>query len=549
MRRCEHENVVDELLTRLLGARSAAIADVTADASEMLVRSDDTGSMQIYRLPVQGGELAQVTFLDEPVAAARYIAGSTDVVVAVDRGGNEVYQLWLVDKQGGGTRELVVEENVKHDLGEVSRDGRLLAFTSNKRNGIDFDAHILDLAEGTHRNVLEGGWNRIEGFSPDARWLVVFRLDDAFALSGDLVIIDLETLEARNVVQRDGAGISATPSWYPDSSAFLFATDAGRDNMSIARYDVATASWEYVLDTDWDSEVSLSGDGTRALVVHAENAITRLHLHDGWSLAHIRDLALPGAGTGFALPLVPRPQLSTNGGVALLSFTTTAAPLTPMRIDTRDSDAPARLLPAQDIVPGDLVKPELHRIESFDGEEITYFLYKPPVDDPPVVVVVHGGPEARFAPRYDPFIVRLVADGIAVVAPNVRGSAGWGRRFVSLDDRRLRLDSVRDLRAVHASLGEHGVDDSRVAVIGTSYGGYIDSRRTCFSSRPLGRRNRDGRHQQPAHLPREHIAVQATFPRGRVRFPRHGSRFSRRSVTVDPRGCDTRAVDAHPRRQ
>lgn len=172
-RGCEDEDVIDELLTRLLGARSAVIADVTADSSEMLVRSDDTGSMQIYRLPVLGGELAQVTFLDEPVAAARYIPGSTDVVVAVDHGGNEVYQLWLVDKQGGDARELVVEENVKHDLGEVTRDGRLLAYTSTKRNGIDFDVHILDLAEGTRRTVLEGGWNRIEGFSPDRRWLVV----------------------------------------------------------------------------------------------------------------------------------------------------------------------------------------------------------------------------------------------------------------------------------------------------------------------------------------------------------------------------------------
>jgi dipeptidyl aminopeptidase/acylaminoacyl peptidase len=120
-----------------------------------------------------------------------------------------------------------------------------------------------------------------------------------------------------------------------------------------------------------------------------------------------------------------------------------------------------------------LVTPELQQIESFDGERITYFLYKPPVDNPPVVVVVHGGPEARFAPRYDPFIVRLLAEGIAVVAPNRGRSAGWGRRFVSLDDRRLRLDSVRDLTAVHGSLGARGVDATRVAVIGGSYGGYM----------------------------------------------------------------------------
>ena len=149
-------NVVDELLTRLLGARSSAIADVAPDGAELLVRCDDTGSMQVYRLPAQGGDRIQVTFLDEPVSAARYIPGTNDVVVAVDRGGNENYQLWLVDLQGGEPRPLVVEENIKHDLGDVSRDGRLIAFSSTRRNGIDIDVYVLDLADGSVRSVLEG---------------------------------------------------------------------------------------------------------------------------------------------------------------------------------------------------------------------------------------------------------------------------------------------------------------------------------------------------------------------------------------------------------
>ncbi|HVC40653.1 MAG TPA: S9 family peptidase [Candidatus Saccharimonadales bacterium] len=465
--------MVDELLTRLLGARSSVIADVAPDGAELLVRCDDTGSMQVYRLPAMGGDLVQLTFLDEPVSAARYIPGTGDIVVAVDRGGNESYQLWLVSLQGDEPRPLVVEEHVKHDLGDVSRDGRLIAFSSTKRNGVDIDVHVLDRADGSIRTVFEGGWNRVECFSPDGHWLTVVRLDGSFAISDDLLLVDLETGEVRIVVERTGAGTAVAPTWYPDSSAFLFSTDAGRDVASIARYDVGTSSWHYVLDTAWDSEASLSTDGRRALVFHAENAITRLQLHDGETLAHIRNLRLPEAGTGFGLPLMPRPLLSSNGTTALLTYTTTATPLTPLRVDTNDSEPPVQLLPIDQVVSPALVTPELQKIESFDGEQITYFLYKPEVDNPPVVVVVHGGPEARFAPRYDPFIIRLVAQGIAVVAPNVRGSAGWGRRFVSLDDRRLRLDSVRDLTAVHASLAERGVDATRVAVIGGSYGGYM----------------------------------------------------------------------------
>ena len=472
----------DELLIRLLEARSAVLADVAHDGAEMLIRSDDTGSMQIYRLPLHGGVLTQLTFLDEPVAAARYIPGGLEVVLAVDSGGDEDYQLWRVDLRGGDLRELVVEAGVKHDLGDVSRDGRLLAFTSTRRNGFDFDVYVLDLANGSSRIVLEGGANIVESFSPDGRWLTTFRIDGEVALSGDLQLIDLSNGVVRIVVERTGAGTAHATSWYPDASGFLFSTDAGRDVAAIARYDIGTASWEYVLDTDWDSEASLSSDGRSALVVHAEDAVTRLHIYDAETFATARELPLPDVGAGFGLPLVPRPRLSPDGSSALLTFTSTAQPLMPLRIDTRATHSAQRLLPDAGVVPPEFaVTPELHRIASFDGEQITYFLYRPQAEHPPAVVVVHGGPEARFVPRYDPFIIRLVAAGIAVVAPNVRGSAGWGRRFTSLDDRRLRLNSVRDLSAMHGSLAARDVDSARVAVIGASYGGYMSLAALAFS--------------------------------------------------------------------
>ena len=268
--------MVDELLTRLLAARSSAIADVAPDGDELLSAAMTPAACRCIAFPLQGGDLIQVTFLEEPVAAARYIPGTSDIVVAVDRGGNENYQLWLVDLQGGEPRPLVVEENIKHDLGDVSRDGRLIAFSSTRRNGIDIDVYVLDRVGGSIRSVLEGGWNRVECFSPDGRWLAVVRLDGSFAISDDLLLVDLETDDVRMVVERTGAGIAMAPTWYPDSSGFLFSTDAGRDVASIARYDIATARWRYVLETAWDSEASLSSDGRSALVFHAENAITRL---------------------------------------------------------------------------------------------------------------------------------------------------------------------------------------------------------------------------------------------------------------------------------
>jgi dipeptidyl aminopeptidase/acylaminoacyl peptidase len=478
----EDVEVPDDLLIRLLEARSAVIADVADDAAEMLLRSDDSGTMQIYRLRLDSGEVTRVTHFDEQVSAARYVPGGVDAVLAVDRGGNEQYQLSRIDLRSGEMRALVVEEGVKHDLGDVSRDGRLVAFASTRRNGIDLDVHVLDLTDGSSRIVLEGGANVVETFSPDGRWLTVFRVDSEVALSGDLLLIDLSSGDVRTVVERTGAGTAFATAWYPHSTGFLFSTDAGRDVAAIARYDVGGAAWEYVIESPWDTEASLSRDGRFALVTHAHDAITRLHLYDAGSFAPIRELQLPDIGAGFGIPLVPRPQLSPDGSRALLTFTSTAQPLRPLRLDTSGQAPAVRLLPDDGVVPPELaVTPELHRIDSFDGEQITYFLYRPTTDDPPAVVLVHGGPEARFVPRYDPFILRLVAAGIAVVAPNVRGSAGWGRRFTSLDDRRLRLNSVRDLSAVHGSLKARGVNPSRVAVAGASYGGYMTLAALAFS--------------------------------------------------------------------
>lgn len=472
----------DELLIRLLEARSAILADMADDGTEVLVRSDGTGSMQVYRLRLHDSALTQLTFLDEPVAAARYIPGSGDAVLAVDRGGDENYHLWRLDLRSGDLRALVVEEGVKHDLGDVSRDGRFLAFTSTRRNRVDFDVCVLDLADGSSRVVLEGGADIVKSFSPDARWLTAFRIDGDVALSGDLQLIDLHSGEVRTVVERAGAGTAHATSWFPDSASFLFSTDAGRDVAAIARYAIGAARWEYVIESRWDSESSLSRDGRAALVVHADDAVTRLHLYDTKSFALMHELPLPDIGAGFRMPLVPRPRLSPDGMSAVLTFTSTAHPLRPLRIDTGGAGTAVRLIADDAVVPPELVvTPELHRIASFDGEQITYFLYRPNADNPPVVVMVHGGPEAQFVPRYDPFIIRLVAAGIAVVAPNVRGSAGWGRRFTSLDDRRLRLNSVRDLGAVHGSLREREVDPTRVAVMGASYGGYMTLAALAFS--------------------------------------------------------------------
>jgi dipeptidyl aminopeptidase/acylaminoacyl peptidase len=125
--------------------------------------------------------------------------------------------------------------------------------------------------------------------------------------------------------------------------------------------------------------------------------------------------------------------------------------------------------------PDQLVGAQLSRTVSFDGEVIPLFTYKPRTGDvpAPVVVVIHGGPESQSVLSFNPVVQGLAAAGYAVVVPNVRGSTGYGKRYAALDDTTRRLNSVRDLAAVHEWLSEASLDADRAALWGGSYGGYM----------------------------------------------------------------------------
>jgi dipeptidyl aminopeptidase/acylaminoacyl peptidase len=128
-----------------------------------------------------------------------------------------------------------------------------------------------------------------------------------------------------------------------------------------------------------------------------------------------------------------------------------------------------------DVDPATFVAPELVRYPSFDGLEVPAFVFRPAGAGPhPVVVMIHGGPESQWRPSFSPLTQYLVASGFAVVAPNVRGSTGYGRAYQHLDDVERRLDSVRDLAGLHDWLaGQDDLDEDRAALYGGSYGGYM----------------------------------------------------------------------------
>jgi dipeptidyl aminopeptidase/acylaminoacyl peptidase len=451
----------------LLEARVAVPADLSADGETVLVSSNLSGTMQLYRMSSAGGLLERLTDLDEPVAG-KFVPGGERVLLQMDEAGNERAQLYLLDP-GGEPEPLVHDPRFMHTNPHFSRDGRLLAFASNRRDGVDFDVYVHDLESGEERAAHgHSGWCDPAGFSPDGRTLAVVQHT---LRSGDneLKLVDLESGEWVEVAPHDDEAYVGPPAWLADGRSFLFATSAGRDTIAIGRHDLDAGTWEVVLESPWDLAPVVDDSGSQLLVHENEDGYSRLELRDPRTLELRHEVPLPGRG------VVTDTVFSRDGSLLAFHF---SSPLEPGDIWLHETatGVTRRLTTSPSEVPrSHLVEPELHRFESFDGESVPVYLYEAEDNYPvPVVIWIHGGPESQLRPTWNALHQYFIARGFAVAAPNVRGSTGYGKRYEHLDDVEKRLDSVRDLAALHDWLEKRrGIDASRAVLFGGSYGGYM----------------------------------------------------------------------------
>jgi dipeptidyl aminopeptidase/acylaminoacyl peptidase len=437
-------------LRALLEMRQAVPLSFSPDGERLLVASNIPGTHQLYELPVGGGELRQLTDLAEPVAG-QYLPDGR-ILVEMDEGGNERTQLYVL-RDDGSLEPLVVDPRFIHQTPHAA--GRTLAYATNRSNGVDFEIVARDLESGAERTFDLSGYLSVEAVSPDGRFVVAERVG-ARSGDNDLYLCDVETGEVEHLTPHEDAAEFYAPFWYGDR--LVLASNEDRDTFALV------AAGEVIYESGWDAMGAADDAGRRLLVVENADAYSRVLL-DGV------EVPLPVRG------VVEHPVFSPDG--SLLAFAL-SSPVEPHDVYLYDGVAVTRRTTSpREVEPADLVEPELHRFESFDGESVPVFLFQPEGDGPfPVVVTVHGGPEFQwrpwFSPSFAPLTQYLVARGYGVAAPNVRGSTGYGKRYEHLDDIELRLDSVRDLGTLHGWLASRGgIDPSRVVVYGRSYGGYM----------------------------------------------------------------------------
>lgn len=469
----------------LLNTRRALLGDVDlgTDAPErILARSDLSGTAQVYELI--SGELVELTALPDPVASAHYVPGARQAVLAVDAGGNERHQLYLIDLDDAAQatvagfdrlRALTSDPRFGHHFAGISPDGPTLAYVSNRANGVDFDLWLCDLGRDEH-SLLYAGRAYCQpgsGFSPSGRFVSVLR-PGTRPLDVDLVLVATATGEASMPIPHpDEAAEVGAPAWESDA-VFYAASNVGREFAAVVRHDLDAGETTIVPGTGERFDAGVVSAGPEAIVViENRDGASAMWRHDTRT-GERRDIPLPEEGVAYAWYMDA--PIATDDG-SRLYYTLTAPRLAGDIHGYELAHGTTRRLTHSptEVEPASLVDPELGEVESFDGERIPLFIFRPGSGEsrPPVVVEVHGGPEAQALRLFDPEVQALAAAGYAVVVPNVRGSTGYGKRYAALDDTTKRLDSVRDLQAIHAALDGLGFDSGRAALWGGSYGGYM----------------------------------------------------------------------------
>ena len=473
-------------LNRYQNVRSAGFLDWSEDGRGIYVSTRFGDVNQLHYVDHPGGARRQLTFFDEPIFDLQRQPGASRAVFTMDAGGGEFSQIFLFEP--GSSDDTVLLTDGKSRNGPVvwSRDGGRIAYQSTRRNGASNDIWVMDVERPESAAIaLESPdgtyWTGVD-FAPDNDRLLVHNY--AGNMDSRIHVLDLGSGRHRRVAGDPDSPSSNFPVAFDrDGTGFWLATDIASDFRQLAWQSLEDGAEPVIVtgDIPWDIEYAVVSDdrGRLAFVVNA-NGLSELYLLDPATRRFARVEGLP---TG----LIGNLKFSPDGRRLGLTLNTPQTPSDSFVLELGDT-----ALEYGDLVRwtwsevGGLdtelfIEPELVRYPTFDSAAggpatIPAWLYKPRGPGPhPVIIAIHGGPESQARPSFSS-TNQLWLDklGAAVIWPNVRGSSGYGKRYMALDNGLKREDSVKDIGALLDWIAtQPDLDASRVAVQGGSYGGYM----------------------------------------------------------------------------
>ncbi|MEH3108146.1 MAG: prolyl oligopeptidase family serine peptidase [Sphingomonas fennica] len=471
---------------RYQNSRAAQFEDWLPDGS-MLIATRFGATQQLHHVAAPGGARRQITFGAEPIAGATTIPGSDRFVMTHDTGGDEWFQLATRGLTGVATP--LTEPGTRNQTPVFSKDGALMAWVQSTRGSAAHTILGLDpKAGGTPRTLYrsDGAVAPADIAPGGGRLLFVRSLSNR---EDQLFELDLARGQARRIAPKAGAAVYTHPRYLPGGDRLIAISDGGSDTTRLVEIDLASGAQTVLTpDLKWDVEsYDLSDDGR--VLAYAVN-------EDGFSKVVVQDRVTRRALPQPALPrgVLTALKFSPDGRTLAIGLTAATSPGDVWSWPVAGGDLTRwTMSELGELDPAALAEPELVRFRSFDGLSVPAFVYRPKgvaADTrTPVIIDIHGGPEAQTRPVWN-YGAQYFADVLkaTVILPNVRGSDGYGKRYLNLDNGAKREDSVKDIGALLDWIGtQPGLDAGRVAVYGQSYGGYMSlAVMTHYSDRLVG---------------------------------------------------------------
>jgi len=468
---------ISERVFQYQNTRGVSFSGWLPSGNEILIRTRFGETNQVHKVEMPGGARKQLTFFPEPVNGAS-VCPDPDINIFLfikDIGGGEFYQIFSFDMKTG-IYKMLTDGKSRNSNPDWSNKGDKFTFSSTKRNGKDTDVYLMDIESGSDIALIAEGGN----------WAVIdWSHDDTMLLAGKYISITesyvyIYDLNAKKLEQLNPSSekISYTNMlWSKDGKGIYIVSDEGSEFQQLKYYDIESKKFDIITkDINWDVEgIELSENGNMLAFTVNEDGMNKLYLMDTQTKKY-KPVDIPIGSiynlqfnqTDEELGMVINTPKSPGDVYSLNLNSNTLTRWTFSEVGGLNTE--------------NFTEPELIHFPTFDEENgkqrmIPAFYYKPNKTDNsfPVLIDIHGGPESQEQPYFSSFIQYLVNEmGVAVLTPNVRGSSGYGKTYLKLDNEYKREESVQDIGKLIDWINDQPeLDASRIAVYGGSYGGYM----------------------------------------------------------------------------
>ena len=459
--------------------RRVSHAAWSPDGSQIAFTTDLTGRMNIWKVDSGGGWPVQLTQSNEQQLNAAWSPDGRWLAFQQDYGGNELWDVFAVSSDGTQTLNLTKTADVREESPRWSPDGRTIALNVKARTAPSYDLALLDwnthkVRYLTHERSPERSWSSV-AWSPDGGTLYANRLEVGFT-DADVYAVDVATGKARNLTAHQGKVVNQASSLSADGKTLLITSNAKGGFFNVALLDIASGKRKWVTDTSWEATSGdFAPDGSSLTYTLDADGVVDAYVADSASL-RARKIPL-GAGVS-TFPANPS-SYSPSADRLLVSYESSVRPTDFWIYDLRTGSSRRLTYSAiASLTSAPMPDSQIVHYRSFDGKMISALMWMPfnlqRNGTNPALVLPHGGPTGQTQDYWNPRVAAFVSRGYICIAPNVRGSTGYGIDFQKANYQDLGGGDLQDEVYAARFLQATGyVDPRKIGITGGSYGGFM----------------------------------------------------------------------------